>query len=140
MSYVFKKCPEEHTGQKSKRNSPGCKPDGATIIGHPNHYRGIHSPNHQRVCFCQHFKVGVLEKLRLALVINFFELHDAKIRKLVGERQVVNEVLADFNQSLRVCQPVETDSLWLSNILSVLADVDKIYPSASGRFRRVLKG
>ena len=31
--------------------------------------------------FGQHFKVGVLEKLRLTFIMNFFEFHAAKIGK-----------------------------------------------------------
>lgn len=78
MCQVFKKSPEKHAAQKSKDDPACCKPNRTTVVKHINHYRGVHSPDHQWVCLGQHFKIGVLKKLRLALVMDFLELHRPK--------------------------------------------------------------
>ena len=87
MGHVFKKTPEKYTAQKSKDDPPGCEARaGATVIQHIDHNRQIHSPDHQRMCFGQHFQVRIFEKLGLPFIMNFFEFHGTKIRMVNGEK------------------------------------------------------
>ena len=81
MCQVLKKGPKEHSGQENQQYSPGCEPKSTAIIGHKDHYGRIDAPNDQRVGFGKHFKVRVLKKLCLPLIMNFFEFHATKIRK-----------------------------------------------------------
>jgi hypothetical protein len=53
-----------------------------TVIKHVNDNRQVHTPYNQRVRFCQHFEIIVLEKSRLPLIIYFFKMHATKIGKL----------------------------------------------------------
>ena len=82
MSDIFKKRPEKHTAEKSQYNSHSrIIKRVAAIIKHIYNNRQINSPNDQRVCFGQHFKILILKKPGLPLIINFFELHAAKITR-----------------------------------------------------------
>lgn len=82
MRQVFKKSPEKHAAQKSKNDPSGWKSKTiAAVIQHIDHHRQVHAPDNEGMCFGQHFQVRIPEKLCLTFVMNFFEFHDAKIRK-----------------------------------------------------------
>jgi hypothetical protein len=82
MGYVFKQRPKEHTTKKYKQYGGGriiilCGGEVNDIT----EYGNIHSPNHQRMGFCQRLQKIILEQPGLTLIMNFFEMHVAKIRK-----------------------------------------------------------
>ena len=73
---IFKKCPEKHTPDKSQNDTQWRIVEmTSSIIQHECNDRQIDAPDHQRVSFCKHFKVLILEKLSLALIMNFLEFH-----------------------------------------------------------------
>src|SRR5687767_1704410 len=100
VSYVFKKCPEKHPAQESKYHAGSWIIQlYRTVIEHVYDQWKIHSPDNQRVGFGQHFQVVTLEQPCLALIINFFKMHAAKIRKASGEWAVARRELTVFSIS-----------------------------------------
>ena len=81
VRYVFKKGPEEHAGKESKYDPARGIADRAAVIQHIYDHGCIHPPDHERVCFREHFQPGIFEQLRLALIMNLLEFHAAKIKK-----------------------------------------------------------
>ena len=62
VRYVLKKSPEEHTAKEYKQHcTNGITQAPVAVKEHINNYRQIHSPDHQRVCFGQHFQEIVLK-------------------------------------------------------------------------------
>jgi hypothetical protein len=83
VCYVLKKRPEKHTPKEYEQDSTkGIIEALVAVIEHVNNYRQIHSPDHQRVRFGQHFQEIVLKQTSLPLIMNFFKMHAAKIGKL----------------------------------------------------------
>ena len=56
MRQVFKKTPEKHTGQENQYQPAGRKAKlGTTVVQHINDDGCVHTPDDQRMRFCQHF-------------------------------------------------------------------------------------
>jgi hypothetical protein len=89
VSDVFKKTPEKHTAKENKYHSGSSESQGIiTVIKHISNYRNIHSPDHQGMGFGQHFQVIAFKQPGLALIVDFFKFHGAKIRKSRQEERV----------------------------------------------------
>lgn len=57
MSYVFKKCPENHATDKSKHHTQqGIIQPAIAVIKHIYNNRQVHTPDHQWVGFSKHFQ------------------------------------------------------------------------------------
>ena len=81
---VFEKSPEEHTTEKSQQYSAhGIVQRGIAVIKHIHNHGQVHAPNNQGMCLGQHLQVIILKQPGLAFIVNFFELHSAKIRKAI---------------------------------------------------------
>lgn len=103
MGDVFKKTPEQHASQKSKHyTKDGIFKICIAVIKHISNHRQVHTPDHQRMRFGQHLEVIIFKQAGLSFIINFFEVHAAKIGKLGGEKSALSSWPADFNQLLRV--------------------------------------
>jgi hypothetical protein len=82
MGDVLKKTPEQHAAEESRQNAKG----GIAVIRSGQvqkitHDGDVHAPDDQRVRFGQHFQKIVLEQSGLPFIVDFFELHGAKISK-----------------------------------------------------------
>jgi hypothetical protein len=77
VRHVFKEGPAEYCSEEYGGDFCGriLQVAGA-VIYHPGYNRRVHSPDNQGMCFGEHFKVTVAEKLRLSFVLNFFKLHN----------------------------------------------------------------
>ena len=73
---VFKKGPEEHACKEQQGDLAATESAvGKSINRQTNDKWKINAPDHQWISLGKHFQVRILEKLRLALIMNFLKLH-----------------------------------------------------------------
>ena len=83
---VFEECPEEHPCKEHEQD-----PAGTVIIfcsrgiNDKTEDGDIHAPDHQRVGLGQRLQEIIFEQPGLAFIMDFFEMHGAKIRNVNGE-------------------------------------------------------
>ena len=82
MRDVLEEAPKKHSAEKSSQDAR----DGKTVIRtgqiqHIPHDGDVHSPNDERMRFGQHFQKIILKQASLTFIVDFFELHGAKIPK-----------------------------------------------------------
>ena len=96
MSYVFKKCPEEHTAKKYQQNCFGAKIIlGSGQINQVAEDGNIHTPDNQWMRLGKCFQKIVFKQTGLPLIVYFFEMHGAKIRS--GKLQeIIRQILYSF--------------------------------------------
>lgn len=85
MGDVFKKSPEKHaTKENQQYRSCSVIIFCSRRVNKKTKDGNVHPPYHQWVGFCQRLQEITLEQPGLALIMNFFEFHDAKIRNDAG--------------------------------------------------------
>ena len=83
VRYVLKKRPEEHATKEYEQYCTNRITKAPVAVKeHINNYGQIHSPDHQRVCFGQHFQEIILKQTSLSFIMYFFKMHAAKIGKM----------------------------------------------------------
>ncbi len=82
VGHVFKQTPKKHSSEEGQQYPVyAVIITGSAEVNHVTENWNIHSPDHQGVGLGQHFQKTILKKAGLAFIMNFFELHGAKIVK-----------------------------------------------------------
>jgi hypothetical protein len=82
MRYIFKERPEEHAAKENQQDGAGAEIIfGGSRVNNKSHDGDIHTPDDQRIGLGQCLQEIAFEQTGLAFIMNFFEMHGAKIRK-----------------------------------------------------------